>query len=65
MMLPRLCALSEVQWCNADRKDYERCLGALDHSLAIFDVMGYTYAKHVKGLIGLPGEEQPAEAPAE
>ena len=65
MMLPRLCALSEVQWCDADRKDYERFLGALDHSLAIFDVMGYTYAKHVKGLIGLPGEEQPAEAPAE
>ena len=65
MMLPRLCAVSEVQWCDADRKDYERFLGALDHSLAIFDVMGYTYAKHVKGLIGLPGEEQPAEAPAE
>ena len=65
MMLPRLCALSEIQWCNADRKDYERFLGALDHSMAIFDVMGYTYAKHVKGLIGLPGEEQPAEAPAE
>ncbi|MBR6055331.1 MAG: beta-N-acetylhexosaminidase [Bacteroidales bacterium] len=61
MLLPRLCAVSEVQWCAPETKDYERFLLSLDHSFAVFDLTGYTYAKHVKGIIGLPGAEQPAE----
>ena len=65
MLLPRLCALSEVQWCNADRKDYTRFDSALDHTFQMLDVMGYTYAKHVRGIIGLPGHEQPARTPEE
>ena len=65
MLLPRMCALSEVQWCNADRKDYARFDAALDHTFQMLDVMGYTYAKHVRGLIGLPGQEQPARTAEE
>ena len=65
MLLPRMCALSEVQWCNADRKDYTRFDSSLDHTFKMLDVMGYTYAKHVRGLIGLPGQEQPARTPEE
>ena len=65
MLLPRLCALSEVQWCDADRKDYARFDASLDHTFRMLDVMGYTYAKHVRGLIGLPGHEQPARSEEE
>ena len=65
MLLPRLCALSEVQWCNADRKDYSRFDASLDHTFQMLDVMGYTYAKHVRGIIGLPGHEQPARSEEE
>ena len=65
MLLPRMCALSEVQWCNADRKDYTRFDNSLDHTFKMLDVMGYTYAKHVRGIVGLPGQEQPARSPEE
>ena len=65
MLLPRMCALSEVQWCDADRKDFVRFDAALDHTFQMLDVMGYTYAKHVRGIVGLPGHEQPARTPEE
>ena len=65
MLLPRMCALSEVQWCNADRKDYNRFDASLDHTFKMLDTMGYTYAKHVRGIIGLPGQEQPARSEEE
>ena len=65
MLLPRMCALSEVQWCNPERKDYARFDASLDHTFQMLDVMGYTYAKHVRGIIGLPGQEQPARTPEE
>jgi len=65
MLLPRMCALSEVQWCDADRKDFTRFDASLDHTFKMLDVMGYTYAKHVRGIIGLPGHEQPARSAEE
>ena len=65
MLLPRMCALSEIQWCNADRKDYARFDASLDHTFQMLDVMGYTYAKHVRGIIGLPGSEQHARTEEE
>ena len=65
MLLPRMCALSEVQWCDADRKDFVRFDASLDHTFKMLDVMGYTYAKHVRGIIGLPGHEQPARSEEE
>ena len=63
MLLPRMCALSEVQWCAADRKDYARFDASLDHSFAILDAMGMNYCKDVRGLIGL--DRQPARSPEE
>ena len=47
MLLPRLAALAEVQWCNADRKDWGRFYDAADDFCDIYNTMGYNYAKHV------------------
>ena len=65
MLLPRLCALSEVQWCDSGRKDFTRFDTFLDHTFKMLDAMGYTYARHMRGIIGLPGQEQPARTPEE
>ena len=42
-MLPRLCALSEVQWCMAENKDPERFRRSMEHSFRILDELGYNY----------------------
>lgn len=47
MLLPRLAALAEVQWCNADRKCWRRFLEAADNFCNIYETMGYNYAKHI------------------
>ena len=47
MLLPRLAALAEVQWCNADRKDWDRFFDAADDFCRMYKVMGYNYATHV------------------
>lgn len=60
MLLPRLAALSEVQWCAQDAKDYDRFRAALDHHVGIYTTMGYTYCKYPWGIVGLPENEQPA-----
>ena len=52
MLLPRLAALSEVQWCNADRKDWDRFLEASDDICRIYGAMGYSYATHLFGVNG-------------
>ena len=46
MLLPRLCALSEVQWCAPETKDYERFSAALNHTYEILDAMGLNYRKY-------------------
>lgn len=53
MLLPRLCAASEVAWVAADAKDYGRFDASLDHSFDILDAMGVTYSLDCRGLIGL------------
>ena len=51
MILPRLAALSEVQWCDEDVRDYHRFLANFNmHN--IYEKMGYTYAKHIFGVQG-------------
>jgi len=57
MLLPRMDALSEVQWCTLANKDFERFKKSLKHMCAIYDKLGYTYSKDVFGQIGLPGHE--------
>ncbi len=63
MLLPRMCALSEVQWCAADAKDYDRFTTSLEHTFEILDAMGMTYSLDHKGLIGL--DRLPARTPEE
>ena len=63
MLLPRMCALSEVQWCAADKKDYARFDASLDHSFEILDAMGMNYSLDGRGLIGM--DRQPARTPEE
>ncbi len=65
MLLPRLAALSEVQWCRQDDKDYARFRKALDHSAKMYEKMGYTYCKYAWGIVGLPENEQPARTQEE
>lgn len=47
MVLPRMDALSEVQWTPLGSKDYEGFLGRLGKMRSIYDKAGYNYAKHV------------------
>lgn len=47
MELPRLAALSEIQWCLPDRKDYRDFIRRLPRMLRLYDNGGYPYARHV------------------
>ncbi len=46
MLLPRMTALSEVQWCRPEDKNLERYKAAMEtESFRIFDILGYNYRK--------------------
>ena len=46
MLLPRMAALSEVQWCAPEVKDIERIKSALQtESFRIYDTLGFNYRK--------------------
>ena len=46
MLLPRLLALSEVQWCCPENKDFDGFRSKLvEHELKILDIMGYNYRR--------------------
>ncbi|NGM61002.1 family 20 glycosylhydrolase [Sphingobacterium sp. SGG-5] len=47
MLLPRLAALSEVQWTKKENKNWDRFLAGMKHTMDIYDTMGYNYAKHL------------------
>ena len=47
MLLPRMAALSEVQWCQPENKSWERFYNNADALCAIYDAMGYNYGKHI------------------
>ncbi len=47
MLLPRLSALSEVQWCAPENKIWDRYLDSVDEVLNIYQTAGYNYAKHI------------------
>ena len=61
MILPRLAALSECQWCNVETKDWDRFSAAAVRFCKMYEVMGYSYATHifqVKGdVIANPAEK--------
>lgn len=53
MLLPRLLALSEVQWCKPENKDFDRFKESLTgHHFGILDRLGYTYSKVILGIHG-------------
>ncbi len=43
--LPRLCALSEIGWTHADRKDWDNFQERLNHNYLYLDRMGVNYYK--------------------
>lgn len=47
MLLPRLAALSEVQWSLPEQKNYPDFLARLPRILDLYGQQGYNYAKHV------------------
>lgn len=65
MLVPRLAALSEVQWCAPETRQFSRFRESMEHHREIYEELGFTYAKHLWGVIGLPGSEQPARSPEE
>lgn len=47
MVLPRMAALSEVQWLQPSEKNYDAFLKRVDGLRHIYDLYGYTYAHHL------------------
>lgn len=47
MLLPRMSALSEIQWCEPENKNYDRFLDNMEDMAEIYDILGYNYAKHI------------------
>ena len=48
MLLPRMLALCEVQWCTPENRNYERFKTAVvDHQFKILDLLGYNYCKAI------------------
>lgn len=46
MLLPRMCALSEIQWCAPELKDFDRFRESFENKSAkILDILGYNYRK--------------------
>lgn len=50
MELPRMAALSEVQWTMPEKKDYQNFMQRLPQLVQIYDLMHYNYAKHIFGV---------------
>ena len=46
MLLPRLAALSEIQWSSADKRNYECFLSRLPRMVQLYDLKQYNYATH-------------------
>lgn len=60
MELPRLAAMSEVQWTAPEKKDFNDFTKRLPRMIAQYDAQGYNYAKHIfdiqGGLVSVPEE---------
>jgi hexosaminidase len=50
MVLPRMAALSEVQWCRSSSRNYDSFLRRIPRLVKIYDLYGYKYAKHIFGV---------------
>lgn len=52
MELPRLAAMAEVQWTQAEKKDYSDFTKRLPGLIHHYDLQGYNYAKHIFDING-------------
>lgn len=53
MLLPRLAAVSEIQWSKPENKNFDRLIDNIKtHQFPIYDEMGYTYCKVILGIYG-------------
>lgn len=53
MVLPRMDALSEVQWMQPEQKNYQDFLGRMAKMFQIYDIYGYNYARHLFDVDGV------------
>ena len=49
-LLPRLTAISEVQWCQPENKNWKRFSDSADEFCDIFETMGYNFASKIFGI---------------
>ncbi len=50
MLLPRMFALTEIQWCNPADKNYDRFKADVaNHEFKVLDILGYSYCKEILG----------------
>ena len=47
MLLPRLAAVSEVQWSAAEKRDFDDFSRRLRHLIPVYDLYGCNYALHI------------------
>ena len=47
MALPRMEALTEIQWNNPQERDFEAFVGRCRHMAQLYDLYHYTYADHI------------------
>lgn len=47
MLFPRLSALSEVQWCEPENKNYQTFIRKMRHMAKIYEALGCNYATHI------------------
>ena len=47
MLLPRLAAISEVQWSDASKKDYDPFVLRLKNLYDFYDLYNYNAARHI------------------
>ncbi|MFV0332395.1 MAG: family 20 glycosylhydrolase [Dysgonomonas sp.] len=47
MIMPRMGALSEIQWTMPEKKDYEKFLPRLAKLMELYKKLGYNYATHI------------------
>lgn len=50
MLLPRIAALSEIQWTMPEKKDYKTFLPRLERMMKLYKKLGYNYAKHISDI---------------
>lgn len=53
MVLPRMAALCETQWMERSAKNYESFVSRTPKLFALYDKLGYTYAKHLLNVNGV------------